>query len=193
MSYPRRKGMNILLKQGSLEQGNKKCFYASTPSEPAHIHSSNGGFQLVYDSSTMAVVGMIRDLAHTDSLWLANNLQEQVGQTNEEKITSKQQNESQTVLVPGAVWHPRVSRSMRRPSRSSRGEEGVYVGQAIRRAGSPCCSPLSLCTGKSLCPTSPARAPLYSPSWAPEERAYQKRSFYRSLGGSAHILLCCRP
>lgn len=136
-----------------------------------------------------------RSSAHTDSLWLANNLQEQVGQTNEEKITSKQQNESQsqTVLVPGAMWHPRVSRSMRRPSRSSRGEEGVYVGQAIRRAGSPYYSPLSLCTGKSLCPTAPARAPLYSPSWAPEERAYQKRSFYRSLGGSAHILLCCRP
>ncbi len=199
MSYPRRKGMNILLKQGSSEQGNKKCFYASTPSEPAqtcpHIHSSNGGFQLVYDSSTMAVVGMIWDLAHTDSLWLANNLQEQVGQTNEEKLTSKQQNESQsqTVLVPGAVWHPRVSRSMREPSRSSRGEEGVYVGQAIRRAGSPYRSPLSLCTGKSLCPTAPARAPLYSPSWAPEERAFQKHSFYRSLGGSAHILLCCRP
>ncbi len=110
MSYPRRKGMNILLKQG-----NQKCFYASTPSEPAqtcpHIHSSNGGFQLVYDSSTIAVVGMIRDLAHTDSLWLANNLQEQFGQTNEEKITSKQQNESQTVLCgipvcPGACDAP---------------------------------------------------------------------------------------
>lgn len=96
MSYPRRKELNILLKQGSLGQGNKKCLYASTPSEPAqtrpHLHSSNGGFQLLYDSSTMAVVGMIRDLAHTDSLWLANNLQEQIGQTNEEKKTSKQQN-----------------------------------------------------------------------------------------------------
>lgn len=136
-----------------------------------------------------------RSSAHTDSLWLANNSQEQFGQTNKEKITSKQQNESQsqTVLVLSAVWHRHLSRSMRRPSRSSRGEEGVYVGQAIRRAGSPYYSPLSLCTGKSLCPTAPARAPLYSPSWAPEERAYQKRSFYRSLGGSAHILLCCRP
>lgn len=52
----------------------------------------DGGFQLLYDSSTMAVVGMIRELAHTDSLWLADNLQEQIGQTNEEKRTSKQQN-----------------------------------------------------------------------------------------------------
>lgn len=58
-----------------------------------HTHTRlDGGFRLLYDSSTMAVVGMIRDLAHTDSLWLANNLQEQIGQTNEEKITSKQRN-----------------------------------------------------------------------------------------------------
>lgn len=134
-----------------------------------------------------------RSSAHTDSLWLANNSQEQFGQTNKEKITSKQQNESQsqTVLVLSAVWHRHLSRSMRRPSRSSR--VGVYVDQAITRARSPYCSPLSLCTGKSLCPTAPARVPLYSPSLAPEVRAYQKRSFYRSLGGSAHILLCCRP
>lgn len=60
-----------------------------------HVHTHtrlDGGFQLLYDSSTMAVVGMIRDLAHTDSLWLANNLQGQIGQTNKEKITSKQRN-----------------------------------------------------------------------------------------------------
>lgn len=142
----------------------------------------------------MAVVGMIRDLAHTDSLWLANNLQEQIGRTNEEKITSKRQNKSMSQSSSPVLCGIHVSRSMRRPSRSSRGVgEGICGPRAITRAGSPYCSPLSLCTGKSLCPTAPARAPLYSPSWAPEERAYQKHSFYRSLGGSAHILLCCRP
>lgn len=158
-----------------------------------HTHSWNGGFQLLYDSSTMAVVGMIRDLAHTDSLWLANNLQEQIGQMNEEKITSKRQNKSSlsplaqccvASTCPGACGAPAGPRGV---------GEGISGARAITRAGSPYCSPLSLCTGKSLCPTAPARAPLYSPSWAPEERAYQKHSFYRSLDGSAHILLCCRP
>lgn len=97
-----------------------------------HTHTArNGGFRLLYDNSTMAVIGMIRDLAHThtDSLWIANNLQEQIGQTNEEKITSKRQNKSSLSPLAQCCVASTCPGACDAPAGPLGGLGRVYVGQ----------------------------------------------------------------
>lgn len=63
----------------------------------------------------------------------------------------------------------------------------------VRHEAPPYCSPLFLCTGRSLCLTDWGPEPLCSPDSAPLGGASPVDTFYMSLDGSAHIWPGCTP
>lgn len=63
----------------------------------------------------------------------------------------------------------------------------------FRPGACPCSSPLSLCTGTSLCPTESEPELPCSPSLAPPEEVSPVWAFYMSLAGSGHIWPGCKP
>lgn len=63
----------------------------------------------------------------------------------------------------------------------------------VRHGAPPYCSPLSLCTGRSLCPTGWGPGPPCSPDSAPWEAASPAPAFYMCLAGSGRIWPGCKP
>lgn len=66
-------------------------------------------------------------------------------------------------------------------------KEETTRASKVRRGAPPCSSPLSLCTGRSLCPTGWEPAPPCTPGWAPAEAASPAPAFYTCPAGSGRI------
>lgn len=62
----------------------------------------------------------------------------------------------------------------------------------VRHGAPPYCSPLSLCTGRSLCLTGSGPEPPCSQDSSPQEVASPARAFYTCLADSGHIWRGCK-
>lgn len=67
------------------------------------------------------------------------------------------------------------------------------MDRAVRHGAPPYCSPLSLCTGRSLCPTGWGPELPCSPDLAPRAAASPAPAFYTCLAGSGRIWPGCKP
>lgn len=159
-----------VLKQENLERGTKKCLNAlRIPLEPAqrHIlthtvsrdaHSSSGASNISYKSSTMAVIG-----PDAHRLVMASQQLTETEQTKQRKHLKNRRssisvNSAQCAVVPPVPWQEAEHHLF----------PWNWVEDALlTHAVSPCCSPQSLYTVKSLCLTALVQNPLYFPSLAP--------------------------